>query len=112
MPVGLQYLPPGNVERLGRCHALFLRQVRLWRCRSALAVSVFRLRARLGFSILHFRPLKLTHVIDQTTPPLCSAPITGTSTLVRVAPPLTGASVFLLTVFTACRFPTSITSQL
>jgi hypothetical protein len=41
---------------------------------------------------------ELTHRVDQTTPPLCSAPITDASTLVPVAPSLTGASIFLLVV--------------
>jgi hypothetical protein len=48
---------------------------------------------------------KLAYHLDRTTPPLCSTPITGASTLIPVAPPLTGASVFLLVIFTTCRFP-------
>jgi hypothetical protein len=45
-----------------------------------------------------FLVAELSHVLDRTTPPLCSTSITDASTLVPVTPSLTGASIFLLVV--------------
>jgi hypothetical protein len=53
---------------------------------------------RLGRGHRLFLVSELTHILDRTTPPLCSTPITDASTLVPVAPSLTGASIFLLVV--------------
>jgi hypothetical protein len=53
---------------------------------------------RLGRCHGLFLVAELAHAFDRTTPPLCSTSITDASTLVPVAPSLTGASIFLLVV--------------